>query len=154
MEAYATWVRRFIVYHGTRHPDTMGKPEIASYLSRLATDQHVSASTQNQALNASLFLYRAVLKRDVGVLDGIIRVHTPARLPVALPREEVRVVLAQLTGTAHLIAALLYGSGLRLNECLALGVKDIDFDRCHIVVRQSRAAKIDRRCCPRPLASC
>jgi integrase len=143
-EAYAGWIRRFILFHQKRHPATLGAPHITAFLSWLATDRHVSASTQNQALNALLFLYRAVLHRELEPFQGIVRARTPVRLPVVLTRDEVRRVLASLDGVPRLVAALLYGSGLRLLECLELRIKDIDLERCEITVRRGKGGK-DRR---------
>lgn len=121
--AYCLWVRRFIRFHGMRHPADMGEPDINAFLTHLATDAHVSASTQMQALSALLFLYRNVIHRDVGALEGLVRARKPRRLPVVLTRDEVKEVLGQLDGDVWLIASLLYGSGLRLTECLRLRVR-------------------------------
>jgi integrase len=143
-EAYAYWIRRFIVFHDKQHPSTMGADEIARFLTWLAVEQRVSASTQNQALSAILFLYRDVLHVDVGAIEHVPRARTPERVPVVLSREEVRLVMKQLTGTSWLAVALLYGAGLRLQECLELRVKDIDVDRHQIVVRRGKGQK-DRR---------
>ncbi len=140
-EAYVTWIRRFIVFHGKRHPTELGASHIAEFLSELATRRHVSASTQNQALSAVLFLYRDVLKMDVGHVDGVVRASTPARLPVVLSRTEVSAVLSRLDGAVWLVVALLYGAGLRLQEALELRVKDIDFERNQITVRQGKGRK-------------
>lgn len=126
------------------HPSTLAETDVAAFLSALAIDRHVSASTQNQALNALLFLYTAVLDRPLSPFPGVVRARTPARLPVVLTRDEVRRVLAALDGTPRLVASLLYGAGLRLNECLALRVKDIDLDRRELTVRRGKGAK-DRR---------
>ena len=130
-EAYVTWVRRYVLFHGRRHPSELGPAHVAAFLSSLATTGRVSASTQNQALSALTFLYRVVLGIDLGNLPTVVRAHQPQRLPVVLDRSEVRAVLAELKGAAWLVAALLYGAGLRLNECLELRVKDIDFARYH-----------------------
>jgi integron integrase len=138
------WIRRFIIHHGKRHPSAMGAEEIRQYLTYLATQRHVSASTQNQALSALLFLYRQVLRVDPGPIDHVPHAQTPMRVPVVLSADEVRSVLDQLSGTSYLIVSLLYGSGLRLQECLELRVKDIDFDRNQIVVRRGKGQK-DRR---------
>lgn len=128
-DAYCHWIRRFIVFHQTRHPAQLGASEIERFLSSLATDRHVSASTQNQALCALLFLYRTVIQVTLPPLANIVRVRTPPRLPAVLNRSEVRAVLNQLEGVPWLVASLLYGAGLRLLECLELRVKDIDFER-------------------------
>ena len=128
-KAYVGWIKRFIFFHGKRHPAEMSEPEIASFLSSLATDRHVSASTQNQALNALLFLYHQVLFKKVGYVQGVVRARRPRRLPVVLTREEVRSILGQLHGPDRIMTTLLYGVGLRLMECLRLRVKDIDLLR-------------------------
>jgi integron integrase len=140
-EAYVGWIRRYIAHHGMRHPATLEAAHVASLLTSLATDQHVSASTQNQALCAVLFLHRVVLGRDLGIVNGVVRARTPPRLPVVLTRAEVSAILAQLTGTVWLVAALLYGAGLRLQEALALRVKDVDTERYQIAVRQGKGRK-------------
>jgi integrase len=139
-EAYVVWIRRYIVFHGKRHPTELGAPHIRDFLSSLATQRHVSASTQNQALCAVLFLYREVLRMDVGQVDGVVRASTPARVPVVLSRAEVSAILARLEGTVWLVVALLYGAGMRLQEALELRVKDIDFDRCGSWTRARAAA--------------
>ncbi len=140
-EAYVTWVRRYILFHGKRHPSDLGPAHVAAFLSSLATAGRVSASTQNQALSALTFLYRVILNVDLGRLPSVVRAIQPRPLPVVLDRSEIRLVLAQLQGTAWLVAALLYGAGLRLNECLDLRVKDIDFVRDQIVVRRGKGQK-------------
>ena len=140
-EAYVYWIRRYIVFHRKAHPSTMGAPEISAFLTWLAVRQHVSASTQNQALSALLFLYRRVLGIEVGPIEQVPRARTPERLPVILSREEVTAVLKQLTGTMKLVVVLLYGAGLRLRECLELRVKDVDFDRREILIRQGKGQK-------------
>jgi integron integrase len=140
-EAYVYWIRRYIVFHGKAHPSTMGAAEISAFLTWLAVRQRVSASTQNQALSALLYLYRHVLGVEIGTIEHVPRARTPERLPVILSREEVTAVLKQLTGTMKLAVVLLYGAGLRLRECLELRVKDIDFDRREIVVRQGKGYK-------------
>jgi integron integrase len=140
-ESYCLWVRRFIRFHRLRHPGDMAEPEINAFLSHLAVDEHVSASTQTQALSALLFLYRNVLHREVGELEGLVRARTPRRLPVVLNRDEVRALLAQLEGDRWLIASLLYGSGLRLMECLHLRVLDLEFARSQITVRDGKGGK-------------
>jgi integron integrase len=139
--AYTHWIRRFVLFHGKRHPMDMGEVEITAFLTHLAVRAKVSASTQNQALSALLFLYREVLRRDLEWLDGIVRAKRPTRLPVVLSRREVGVLLAELRGTTWLMASLLYGSGLRLLECCHLRVKDLDFDRGEITVRDGKGRK-------------
>ncbi|MGA7990048.1 MAG: integron integrase [Thermoanaerobaculia bacterium] len=140
-QSYVHWVKRFILFHGKRHPDTMGEPEINAFLSSLATDGKVAASTQNQALSALLFLYRHVLEKPFPEMPTLVRARRPARLPVVLTREEVRRVLAHLGGEARLVATLLYGSGLRLMEALRLRVKDLDLTRNEILVRDGKGQK-------------
>lgn len=140
-EAYVTWIRRFILFHDKRHPSEMGEREVVAFLTHLAVERHVSVSTQNQALGAVLFLYRKVLRRELADLTAVVRARRPMRLPVVLSRGEVQAVLNQLGGVPWMVGALLYGSGLRLNECLALRVKDVDFERRQIVVRQGKGAK-------------
>jgi site-specific recombinase XerD len=140
-ESYVGWIRRFILFHQKRHPAEMGGAEVVAFLTHLAVTDHVSASTQNQAFNAVLFLYRHVLNRDLGELGPIARARMPERLPVVLSRDEVRLILGRLDGMAWLIVALLYGAGLRLTECLELRVKDLDFARNQIVVRRGKGAK-------------
>ena len=122
----------------------MGAAEISAFVTWLAVRQHVSASTQNQALSAILFLYRDVLRLEIGAIEHVPRARTPERLPVVLSREEVTAVLKQLTGTMKLVVVLLYGAGLRLRECLELRVKDVDFDRREILVRHGKG-QIERK---------
>ncbi len=140
-EAYVGWIRRFVVFHRKRHPREMGAPEITGFLSDLATEKRVAESTQNQALNALVFLYRCVLGMDFPELQSLVRARKPHRLPVVLTPDEVRRVLAEFEGTPGLVARLLYGSGLRLLECLALRVKDVDFERLEIVVREAKGRR-------------
>jgi integron integrase len=136
--AYVGWIRRFIHFHDVRHPDEMGSTEVVAFLSDLAVNGQVSASTQNQALAALLFLYRHVLGRELEGLDNAVRARRPRHLPVVLPRHEVAAVLAQMGGEPQLVASLLYGSGFRLLECLRLRIKDIDFSRRQITVREGK----------------
>ncbi|OGI44876.1 MAG: integrase [Candidatus Muproteobacteria bacterium RBG_16_64_11] len=140
-QTYLGWIKRFILFHNKRHPREMGGEEITRYLTYLAVQGKVSASTQNQALNAILFLYREVLKVDLPWLDGIHRAKKPERLPVVLSRDEVKHLLAQLDGTRWLIVSLIYGSGLRLTEALRLRVKDIDFHYRQIIIRDAKGQK-------------
>jgi integron integrase len=140
-EAYVGWIKRYIRFHGLRHPAQMGPPEITAFLTALAVRRGVSASTQNQALAALLFLYKEVLKTDPGWLEGIVRAKRPKRLPVVLSRSEVQRLLSFLRGTPWLIGVVLYGSGLRLMEVLRLRVKDVDFQRGEILVREGKGAK-------------
>lgn len=139
--AYVGWVRRFILFHGKRHPSEMGEIEVTQFLSFLATSEKVSASTQNQALNALLFLYREVLRKDLDWLKGIVRAKRPVRLPVVLSREEVRSVIDQLCGVERLMASIIYGAGLRITECLQLRIKDVDFATNEITVRGGKGRK-------------
>ena len=143
-EAYLQWIRRFILFHGKRHPQEMGAEEINAFLTHLAVRQRVSASTQNQALAALLFLYRHVLKLELPPLESFLRAQRPRRLPVVLTRDEVRALLACCTGSGQLLATLLYGSGLRLMECLRLRVQDLDFGHREVTVRSGKGDK-DRR---------
>lgn len=143
-EAYVHWIRRFIVHHGKRHPRELGAAEVTQFLTDLAVRQRMSASTSNQALSALLFLYRHVVVKDLGRLEDLPRGRPPERLPVVLTRDEVRRVLARLSGVVWLVVALLYGAGLRITECLELRVKDVDFDRRQITVRRGKGRK-DRR---------
>ena len=140
-KAYVYWARRFILFHGKRHPLELGPEAITAFLSFLAVDGHVSASTQNQALNAIVFLYRRVLGRDVPQLDELVRARKPRRLPVVLTAPEVRAVLARLDGVPWLVASLLYGSGMRLLEALTLRVKDLDFAAHEIRIRDGKGRK-------------
>lgn len=141
-EAYIDWIRRFILFHNKRHPSEMGTPEIRAFLAHLATEGNVAASTQNQALAAILFLYRELLHQELDPLDlDAIRAQKPKRLPTVLTRAEVQKVLALLTGEHLLMARLLYGSGLRLMECLRLRVKDVDFELCQITVRNGKGGQ-------------
>lgn len=140
-KAYVLWVRRFLAFHGMRHPDSMGAPEVGNFLADLALRRRVSASTQNQAHSALLFLYRDVLGRDLGSLDSIVRAKQPRRVPLVLDRAEVTSVLARLKGTSSLMASLLYGSGLRLLECLRLRVMDLDLARGEITVRAGKGER-------------
>ena len=143
-EAYVHWIRRYIVFHGKAHPSTLGASEISTFVTWLAVRRHVSASTQNQALSALLFLYRDVLEMEVGKIEQVARARVPTRVPIVLSRDEVAAVMKHLTGKVWIIVVLLYGSGLRIEECLELRVKDIDFDRHQIVVRRGKGQK-DRR---------
>jgi integron integrase len=140
-ETYVHWIKRFILFHNKRHPAEMAEKEIARFLSSLASDSHVSASTQNQALNAILFLYREVLRKEIGYVDGVIRAKRSHRLPVVLTRQEVKSILGVLGNSDWLMVMLLYGAGLRLMECLQLRVKDIDFASNEIVVRAGKGDK-------------
>jgi len=137
-ESYANWIKRFILFHGKRHPNEMGAAEVEAFLTHLAVEDHVAASTQNQALSALLFLYREVLRKDLDAPITSLRAEKPRHLPTVLSKEETRRVLAQMTGVHGLMARLLYGCGLRLQECIELRVKDIDFDQHLVVVRDGK----------------
>lgn len=139
--AYVDWIKRFILFHDKRHPRDMGAPEVEAFLTNLAVERSVSASTQNQAKSALLFLYKEVLEADLAWLSNITQAKVPKRLPVVLTREETQAVLVRLDGSVGLIAGLLYGGGLRLMECLRLRVKDVDFARKEIVVREGKGFK-------------
>ncbi len=140
-EAYLKWIKRYILFHHKKHPRDMGEKEISRYLTHLAVNRNVAAATQNQAFNAIIFLYRQVLNIEIGDLGPLVRAKRPLRLPVVLTPEEVSMVLKNLQGTRFLIAALLYGSGLRLIECLRLRVKDVDFRMNQIIVRSGKGQK-------------
>ena len=140
-EAYVHWTKRFILFHGRRHPAEMGEPEVAGFLTHLAVEGQVASATQNQALNALVFLYRYVVGRPLGEIAGIVRAKRPQRLPVVLTPDEVARVLGQLRGLYWLIACLQYGSGLRLLESVRLRVKDLAFEYRAIVVRDGKGAK-------------
>lgn len=140
-QAYTDWIRRFILFHRKRHPLEMGEVEVTEFLTHLARVNNVAAATQNQALSALLFLYKEVLQREIGWLEEVERPKKPARLPVVLNREEVHKVFAHLRGTPRLMASLLYGSGLRLMECVRLRVKDIDLASLRITVREGKGGK-------------
>ncbi len=140
-EAYIGWIRQYIRHHGIRHPREMGKGEIENFLSHLAVTRKVSASTQNQALAALLFLYREVLGITLDWLDNFVRAKKPVRLPVVLTRLEVMEILSRIYGQSWIAGMLMYGAGLRLLECLQLRVKDIDFGYRQIVVREGKGGK-------------
>lgn len=143
-ECYAHWIVRFVRFHRLRHPQEMGAAEINAFLTHLAVEGHVSASTQNQAFSALLFLYQKVLEVDPGRIEGVVRAQRPKRLPIVLSREEVHTILAQLDGPYRLIAEIQYGCGLRLLECLQLRIKDLDGGNNVIAVRHGKGGK-DRR---------
>ncbi len=140
-QAYVGWIRRFILANGKRHPREMGGGEVEAFLTRLATHGEVAAGTQNQALAALLFLYREVPGQELPWMDNVVRAKRPRRLPVVLTREEVRCLLAQMQGRDWLMAGLLYGTGMRLTECLRLRVEDVDFTRRDIIVREGKGNK-------------
>ncbi|MCE5232728.1 MAG: integron integrase [Mizugakiibacter sp.] len=149
--AYLQWMRRFILANGKRHPREMGGAEVERFLSSLAVDGRVAASTQNQALSALLFLYREVLRIELPWLDNVVRAKRPRRLPTVLSQAEVRALLATMDGRPWLLASLLYGTGMRLMECLRLRVKDLDFARNEITVRDGKGGKDRRTMLPRAL---
>jgi len=140
-QSYISWIKRFILFHQKRHPRDMGADEVTRFLTDLAVRGNVTASTQNQALNAILFLYRDVLKIDLPWMDGIHRAKKPSRLPVVFTRTEVKSLLAQLDGTLWLMASLIYGSGMRLMECVRLRVKDVDFHYKQLMIRDAKGQK-------------
>lgn len=140
-KSYCKWIKRFILFHGKRHPLELGAREIESYLSYLASERHVSASTQNQALSALLFLYQKVLDQNLPWLDDIVRAKRPVRVPIVLTRNEVTRILNALKGQHWLAASILYGSGLRLIECLRLRVQDIDPEYLQLTIRDGKGGK-------------
>src|SRR6266516_7660471 len=146
------WIRRYILFHGKRHPRDLGESDVAKFLSSLAVEGRVAATTQNQALNALLFLYKEVLRLQLGFIGETVRVKRPAKLPVVLSRAEVRAVLEHLPGQYRLMGQLLYGSGLRLLECLRLRVKDVDLQYLHITVREPKGGKERKTMLPVSLA--
>jgi integron integrase len=150
-EAYVFWIRRFVVFNGKRHPAELGPPEVVAFLTDLAVRRRVSASTQNQALSALIFLYREVLGQEVSGLEEVVRAKRSTRVPLVLSRSEVAAVLDRMTGTTRLIAALIYGAGLRLLECATLRVKDLDFGRHEITVRDGKGRKDRVTMLPPPL---
>jgi len=140
-DTYVHWIRRFILFHAKRHPQEMGEREVTAFLTYLAVDKNVAASTQNQALAAILFLYQKVLEMKLDWLEDVVRARRPKRLPVVLSRDEVTRLLNSLQGMPQLIARLMYGTGMRLLEALRLRVKDIDFSRCQVIVRAGKGDK-------------
>jgi integron integrase len=139
-QAYVAWIRRFIVFHGKRHPRELGEREVTAFVSHLA-ERGVSASTQNQALSAILFLFEIVIGQRLAWMNEIVRAQRPVRLPVVLSRSEVSALLSRLQGTAWLMPSLMYGAGLRLLECAELRVKDINFDRNELTIRDGKGGK-------------
>jgi site-specific recombinase XerD len=140
-KTYCYWIRFFIRFHGIRHPAGMGAPEVHAFLEHLAMERHVAAATQNQALNALVFLYRQVLEKPLGDIGEFSRAKRPRRLPVVLSHDEVMRVLSQLSGPMHLMAALMYGAGLRVTEVCRLRVRDIDIERQILTVRSGKGDK-------------
>lgn len=140
-KTYLDWIKRFIVFHRKRHPETMGAEEVREFLSDLAIAKNVAASTQNQAFSALLFLYKEVLKKELPWIENVERAKRPAKLPVVFTPEEAKATLGKMRGTARLMAQLLYGCGLRLNECARLRVKDVDFGYLHITIRDAKGGR-------------
>jgi len=140
-QAYVEWIRRFIIFHDKRHPKDMGETEISQFISHLATDLNVAASTQNQALNAIVFLYKHVLRMELGDFGHMERARKPERLPTVMTKSEVNRILAAMSSTYVLLAKLMYGCGLRIMEALRLRVKDIDFERNQVIVRDGKGMK-------------
>ncbi|MEY3880140.1 MAG: Integron integrase [Pseudomonadota bacterium] len=138
---YVHWIKKFILFHHKKHPKEMGAAEVEAFLTHLAVDGLVSASTQNQALSALLFLYKEVLMIDLPWLDNVVRAKRPQRLPVVLTRTETREVLVRMKGVYGLMANMLYGTGMRLMECVRLRVKDVDFERGEILIRDGKGGK-------------
>ena len=140
-QAYVDWTRRFILFHGKRHPNELGESEVGRFLTWLAVERNVAPSTQNQALNALVFLYRHVIDRPLGDITNATRAKKPQKLPVVLTQDETKRLFRHLDGNQWLPVCLLYGSGLRLMECLRLRVKDLDFDHRAIIVRSGKGGK-------------
>lgn len=140
-QAYVDWIKRFVLFHGKRHPETMGADEVREFLSDLAVRRDVAASTQNQAFSALLFLYREVLKQELPWIDEIERAKRPPKVPVVFTPEEARAVLSKLDGTPRLMAQLLYGCGLRLMECVRLRIKDVDFGYLQITIHDGKGGR-------------
>jgi len=140
-QAYVHWIRRFLRFHGLRHPREMGATEVATYLTHLAVRRGVAAATQNQALSAILFLYRNVLEQDIGWVNGVVRAKERVRMPVVLSPDEVVRMLAHMREREALMASILYGAGLRLRECLSLRVKDVDFHYRQLTIRDAKGRK-------------
>jgi site-specific recombinase XerD len=150
-QTYCHWVKRFIFFHEKRHPSEMAEPEINAYLTHLAVKEKVSASTQNQALSALLFLYRHVLGREIGDLGEVIRARKSRHIPVVMTREEVKAVLANLAGDKWLMASLMYGCGLRLMECLRLRIQAVTSPAMKSRFAMVKEARTESRCCPKCL---
>ncbi len=150
-QAYLDWIRRFILFHAKRHPAEMGAPEVAAFLTHLATVGRVAASTQNQALSALLFLYREVLGIELPWMENMQRAKRSQKLPVVLTVNEVRMLLAHMEGLDWLMASLLYGTGMRLMACVRLRVKDLDFEMKQITVRNGKGGKDRVTMLPEPM---
>ena len=149
--SYVSWIRRYILYHGKQHPARLGPRHVADFLSHLANERGVAAATQNLSLNAIVFLYEQVLERHAGDFGAFERARGPRRLPVVLSRTEVRALLEHMQGSPALVAALLYGSGLRLGEAISLRVQDLDFELRQILVRRGKGKRDRRTMLPEPL---
>jgi len=139
---YASWAERFLRRNAGTPLEKLGEAEVGRFLTSLATESHVSASTQNQALNALIFFFKAVLCKEIGMIDGVVRAKRPVRLPVVLSKDEVGAILGCMSGTPRLMAMLLYGAGLRLMECCTLRVKDVDFAKNQILVQAGKGNKV------------
>ena len=150
-KSYVSWIRQYILFHDKKHPRDMGEREVSSFLSYLASQRNVAASTQNQALSAILFLYRDVLQIELDWLEDVVRAKKPERLPVVLTKPETNSLLSRMDGVNRLMASLLYGSGLRLMECLRLRVSDVDFYKKLIIVRNGKGGKDRVTLLPEPL---
>ena len=140
-ESYISWIKQYIIYNNKIHPEKLGKEAISKFLNYLAVERHVAASTQNQALSAILYLYKNIIKKEMGWLDDVIRAHKSRRLPVVFTKAEVNAVLNNLEGVPRIVCSLLYGSGLRLGEALELRIKDINFEYRQIIVREAKGNK-------------
>jgi len=140
-QAYVNWIRKFIIFHNKRHPKDLGEKEIAQFLSHLAVNRQVSNSTQNQALCAIVFLYKNVLNQDIGEFSSVMWAKRLKRIPVVFTKDEIKRIINEMAGTQKLMVMLLYGTGLRLNECLQLRVKDVDFESRQIYIRSGKGAK-------------
>jgi len=140
-ESYINWIKRFIIFHNKTHPEKLGKDEIRLFLNYLAVERNVSASTQNQALQGILFLYKQILHKDVGWIDDIKRPSTPKHIPVVFTKTEAHSIIEQMEGIPKIVTSLLYGSGLRLSEALRLRIKDVDFGFKQLIVRDGKGEK-------------
>ncbi len=140
-QTYIEWIKRFILFHGKRHPKDMGAQEVQAYITYLATERNIASSTQNQALSAIAFLYKHVLQKDLALAMDLVRPSRPERVPTVLSHQEAMAVLDKMTGVTQLMAKLLYGSGLRITECLRLRVKDLDFGNHQLIVRDGKGEK-------------
>jgi integron integrase len=151
-EAYVYWAKQFVLFHGLTHPSEMGGEHIRDFLNHLSVDRQCSASTVRQALSALLFVYCQVFGRDIPWIEGLITPQKPVRVPVVLTKKELEAIFGRMQGIFELIARLMYGSGMRLNECLSLRIKDVDLERLEITVRQAKGKKDRHTCLPKLLA--